>query len=78
MLYRSIYRTGVRVLFLSYSSSRGVWRYLFSMDRVGKVLTPSLFNLILTSGAYRYNNNFNQTVKEHISTSCFYKNTRVI
>lgn len=32
MLYRFIYRTGVGVLFLSYSSSRGVWRYLFSMD----------------------------------------------
>ena len=69
MLYRYIYRTGVRVLFLSYSSSRGVWRYLFSMDRVGKVLTPSLFNLILTSGAYRYYNN-KSNEKDSIIIDC--------
>ncbi len=69
MLYRYIYRTGVGVLFLSYSSSRGVWRYLFSMDRVGKVLTPSLFNLILTSGAYRYYNN-KSNEKDSIIIDC--------
>ena len=53
MLYRFIYRTGVRVLFL-FIHSYMAFGDACSLVNSRTSLTLSLFNLMLNSGAYRY------------------------